>query len=186
MEAKELLEKEGVDIPLWHSANSPATLLRPDTYLDGVRVGDAIFGLCPISEDIWEEQELSEVMTWESYVSMVKEVPSGTPVGYDCTFVTSRDTTIATIPVGFADGLSRGLSNKGWSVVAGQRAPIIGRVCMDQYMLDVTDIPEVKVGDSVTLIGEGSTILEMANLLDKNVDEIVCGIADRVPRIYKD
>ena len=76
MEAKELLEKEGVDIPLWHSANSPATLLRPDTYLDGVRVGDAIFGLCPISEDIWEEQELSEVMTWESYVSMVKEVPS--------------------------------------------------------------------------------------------------------------
>ena len=127
-------------------------------------------------------------MNWYTYVVMVKEVPVGTEVGYGGTFVAERPTKIATIPVGFADGYSRKLSNKGKVRINGKEAPIIGRVCMDQFMVDVTDIGEVKRGDTVSLLDEELSVLWvlwMADLLDCNVDEIVCGISKRVPRIYE-
>lgn len=182
----ERLEDAGVKIPCKHVANSPAILLRPETRLDAVRAGDILFGLCPIDEDDWAAADFRQVMHWYTYVVMVKEVPAGTEVGYGGTFVTARPTKIATIPVGFADGYSRALSNKGRVRINGEEAPIIGRVCMDQFMVDVTDIGEVRRGDTVSLLDDELSVLWMADLLDKNVDEIVCGISKRVPRIYED
>ena len=182
----ERLEDAGVHIPMKHVANSPAILLRPETRLDAVRAGDILFGLCPIDEDAWEKEDFRQVMSWYTYVVMGKEGPGGTEVGYGGTFVAQRPTKIATIPVGFADGYSRKLSNKGKVRINGQEAPIIGRVCMDQFMVDVTDIGEVKRGDTVSLLDDKLSVLWMADLLDCNVDEIVCGISKRVPRIYED
>lgn len=182
----ERLEDAGVRIPCKHVANSPAVLLRPETRLDAVRAGDILFGLCPIDEGEWAKADFRQVMRWYTYVVMVKEVPVGTEVGYGGTFVCSRPTKIATVPVGFADGYSRALSNKGKVKINGKCAPIIGRVCMDQFMVDVTDIDEVRRGDTVTLLDDELSVLWMADLLDKNVDEIVCGISKRVPRIYEE
>lgn len=181
----ERLEDAGLHIPMKHVANSPAILLRPETQLDAVRAGDALFGLCPIDEDDWAKEDFLQVMSWYTYVVMVKEVPAGTEVGYGGTFVTKRPTKIATIPVGFADGYSRSLSNRGKVRINGQEAPIIGRVCMDQFMVDVTDIGEVRRGDTVALLDDKLSVLWMADLLGRNVDEIVCGISKRVPRIYE-
>lgn len=181
-----VLRERGIDIPRIHAANSPATLLRPDVQLDAVRVGDVLFGLCPVDEEEWERSGLREVMTWQTYVALVKTVPAGTQVGYGGSFTAARETRIATLPVGFADGYSRHLSNRGSVFIRGQEAPIIGRVCMDQMMVDVTDIPDVARGDSVELLGDGMSILRMADMLESNVDEIVCGVSKRVPRVYVD
>lgn len=180
-----LLEKKGISIPVKHVSNSPAILLRPEANLDAVRAGDILFALCPVDEQLWTKYDFKQVLHWYTQVAMVKKVPSGTEVGYGGTFVTDRTTTIATIPVGFADGYSRRLSNKGFVKIRGEHAPIIGRVCMDQFMVDITDIPDVKRGDTVTLLDDELSILWMADLIDANVDEIVCGISKRVPRIYE-
>lgn len=180
------LKAVGVHIPLVHVANSPSILLRPEVQLQAVRAGDVLYGLCPVDEDIWPQMDLKEVMTWETYVAMVKTVPAGSPIGYGGTHVTARETVVATIPIGFADGYDRHLSNRGAVIIRGQEAPIIGRVCMDQFMVDVTDIPDVVRGDTVTLLGGEMTILRMANLLDQNVDEVVCRISKRVPKIYEE
>ncbi len=180
-----MLEAEGIEIPCKHVANSPAILLRPETQLNAVRAGDILFGLCPIDEQEWEKENFRQVMSWYTYVAMVKTVPPGTEVGYGGTFVTKRETKIATIPVGFADGFSRKLSNIGKVMINGEEAPIIGRICMDQFMVDVTDIEKVNRGDTVALLNDKLSVLWMADLLDANVDEIVCGISKRVPRIYE-
>ena len=179
------LEKLGIVIPKKHVSNSPAILLRPEANLDAVRSGDIIFALCPVEEDRWTQEDFKQVLHWYTQVAMVKTVPEGTEVGYGGTFVTKRTTTIATIPVGFADGYSRRLSNKGFVKIRRKRAPIIGRVCMDQFMVDVTDIDGVTRGDTVTLLDDDLSILWMADLIDANVDEIVCGISKRVPRVYE-
>lgn len=181
----EQLENAGISIPCKHVANSPAILLRPETQLDAVRAGDILYGLCPIDENDWEKEDLRQIISWYTYVVMVKEVPKGTEVGYGGTFVTKRRTKIATIPVGFADGYSRRLSNIGKVMINGREAPIIGRICMDQFMVDVTDIDGVERGNTVTLLDEKLSVLWMADLLNTNVDEIVCGISKRVPRIYE-
>lgn len=185
LETVKMFEDAGVPIPCKHVANSPAILLRPETQLDAVRAGDILFGLCPIDENDWEKEDLHQIISWYTYVVMVKEVPKGTEVGYGGTYVTNRTTKIATIPVGFADGYSRRLSNIGKVIINGKEAPIIGRICMDQFMVDVTDIGDVKRGDTVTLLDENLSVLWMADLLNTNVDEIVCGISKRVPRIYE-
>lgn len=181
-----LLENQGIPIPFRHISNSPAILLHPQMQLDAVRAGDILYGLNPVDDDLWEKEDFQQVMHWYTQVAMVKEVPAGTQVGYGGTFTAERPTTIATIPVGFADGYSRKLSNRGKARIHEQDAPIIGRVCMDQFMVDVTDIPNVKRGDTVALLDDHVSILWMANLLDANVDEIVCGISKRVPRIYEE
>jgi alanine racemase len=178
------MEAMGITFPKHHVANSPAILMMPEAQLDAVRCGDIVYGLTPSDEFDWKGSGLQEILSWYTYVAMVKTVPEGSEIGYGGTFVTKRETKIATLPVGFADGYSRYLSNKGKVIINGKEAPIIGRVCMDQCMADITDIPDVKRGDTVTLLGDGCTIEDMANLLDTNVDVIVCNISARVPRVY--
>ena len=178
------LRARGVDIPFIHVANSPSILLRPEVQLDAVRAGDVLFGLCPVDEQSWAASGIREVMTWRSYAALVKTIPAGAQVGYGGTFVAQRETRLATVPVGFADGYRRGLSNRGWVTIRGQRAPVVGRVCMDQFMADVTDIPGVERGDEVLLLGGEMSIQRMAELLDANVDEIPCGVSKRVPKVY--
>ena len=180
------LEAAGVSIPFCHVSNSPAILLHPQFRLDGVRAGDILYGLNPVEDEIWEKEDFRQVIHWYTQVAMVKTVPAGTQVGYGGTYTTQRPTAIATIPIGFADGYNRRLSNRGKVRIHGQDAPIIGRVCMDQFMVDVTDIPNVQRGDTVSLLDDEVSILWMANLLDVNVDEIVCNISKRVPRVYED
>lgn len=181
------LKTRGLEMPMIHCSNSPAILLRPELQAQAVRAGDVLYGLCPIDDKAWEASDFEEVMTWETYVALVKTIPEGEAVGYGGTFVTKRTTTIATLPVGFADGYSRHLSNKGYVIINGRQAPILGRVCMDQMMVDVTDIPDVERGTKVSLLdGKDISILKMANLLDSNVDEIVTAITKRVPRKYSD
>ena len=181
----ELLEGNGIHIPMKHISNSPAILLRPEAQLDAVRAGDILFGLNPVDNDMWEKENIQQVMHWYTVVAFVKEVPAGTEVGYGGTYTTRRATKIATIPVGFADGYSRRLSNLGKVRIHGQDAPIIGRVCMDQFMVDVTDVEGVQRGDTVSLLDDDVSILWMADLIGANVDEIVCGISKRVPRVYE-
>ena len=178
------LRARGVDIPFIHVANSPSILLRPEVQLDAVRAGDVLFGLCPVDLESWEASGIQEVMTWRTYVALVKTIPVGAQVGYGGAFTAERETRLATIPVGFADGYRRGLSNRGWVTIRGRRAPVVGRVCMDQFMADVTDIPGVERGDEVLLLGGEMTIQRMAELLDANVDEIPCGVSRRVPKVY--
>ncbi len=179
----ERLRAQGVEIPFLHTANSPAILLRPELQLDAVRAGDILYGLCPVDEERWEREGFFETMRWQSYVVMVKDIPAGAQVGYGGSFTAPRPMRIATIPVGFADGYSRALSNRGEVYIRGCAAPIVGRVCMDQFMVDVSAIDGAARGDAVELLGENMSILRMANLLDKNVDEIVCGVSKRVPRV---
>lgn len=179
------LEKAGVKVPFKHVASSPAVLVHPEIQLDAVRVGDLLYGLCPVESNGWNKQDLRQILSWYTYVAMVKEVPAGTEVSYGGTFVAKRPTKIATIPVGFADGYNRQLSNKGKVLINGKEAPVIGKVCMDQFMVDVTDIDDIQRGDTVTLLDENLSVLWMADLLGVNVDEIVCGISKRVPRIYR-
>lgn len=184
LDTAEQVRRRGVEIPLLHAANSPATLLHPKTHLDAIRPGDILYGLDPVDDELWHSMDFKEVVTWETYVAHVKTVPEGTSVGYGATYTTDKDTVIATIPVGFADGYRRHLSNKGCVYINGCKAPIIGRVCMDQFMVDASNVPGIKPGDRVELLGEHFGILDMANMLDLNVDEVVTGITKRVPRIY--
>ena len=181
----EALEQSGIRIPMRHVSNSPAILLHPRAQLDAVRAGDILFALCPVDTDIWEKEDFRQVLHWYTQVALVKEVPAGSQIGYGGTHVTTRPTKIATLPIGFADGYSRRLSNLGCVRIHGCDAPILGRVCMDQMMVDVTDIPHVKRGDTVALLDDTMTITRMAELLDCNVDEIVCSISKRVPRVYE-
>ncbi|MBR0139584.1 MAG: alanine racemase [Firmicutes bacterium] len=183
----DILRENGVEIPKIHIANSPAALLWPKARsLDAVRSGDLLFGLNPIDNEGWKKSGYEEVMSWETVAAMVKTVPAGRDVGYGATYTTSEETVIVTVPVGFADGYSRSLSNKGFAVINGVLCPIIGRVCMDQFMVDASDAGEVRRGDRIELLGEAFGILDMADLMGINVDEIVCGIGKRVPRIYKE
>lgn len=179
------LQMSGTKVGCVHAANSACVLLRPELQMDAVRCGDVLYGLRTVEEDIWQRQDLREVLTWESYVAMVKTVPAGEEVSYGGTYTTRRDTVIATVPVGFTDGYSRKLSNRGQVKIRGQLAPVLGRVCMDQFMVDVTEIPHVRRGERVELLnGADLSIARMADLAGVGVDEIVCGITKRVPRVY--
>lgn len=186
MHMTQQLENAGVYIPCRHIANSPAILTMEETQLDTVRAGDILYGLSPSDELDWPSAGLRQILSWYTYVAMVKEVPAGEEIGYGGTYTTRRPTRIATLPVGFADGYRRDLSNRGKVLIRGREAPIIGRICMDQCMADVTDIPEVRENDTVTLLDETLSVQWMADLLKTNVDEIVCGISKRVPRFYRE
>ena len=150
--AKEIAEKK-VHIDMYHIANSAAILLYPAMHLDGVRPGILLYGYFP-GEGISFDLPIKKTLRFKTKVGFIKEVPEGIPIGYSKTFVTNRRTRIATLPVGYADGYHRFLSNKGKVIVNGKFAPVIGRVCMDQMMVDITDIEGVKTGDEVVLLGE--------------------------------
>jgi len=182
------LKREGRKLPLIHAANSAAVMELPEAHYDLVRPGIMLYGLYPSEEMRRERVELRPALSWKTRVVHVKEVPPGTPISYSGTYVTGRTTRVATLPLGYADGFRRLLSNRGQVLIHGQRAPVIGRVCMDQTMVDVTDVGPVAVGDLVTLIGrqeqEEITAEEMAGWVGTINYEIVCGISDRVLRKY--
>ncbi len=183
------LEDKGIRIPIHHCSNSAALMRRKDMNLTMVRPGITIYGLTP-SNDIRGEvmEDLVPVMSLVSHVSFVKTIAAGCAVSYGGTYVAQQPTRVATIPVGYADGYPRTLSGKGSVLIHGKRAPILGRICMDQLMVDVTDIPDVQRGDEVVLLGkQGDDFITAEELGDKSGRfnyELVCDFTKRVPRNY--
>jgi alanine racemase len=184
----ENLKQQGIEFSLNHAANSAALIDMPDSHLDMVRPGIATYGLYPSEGVDRERVKLKPVLEWKARVIQVKEVPAGFGVSYGITYETPQPTTLATVAVGYADGLSRLLSNRGHMLVAGQRAPIVGRVCMDLTLLDVGQVSGVAEGDEVVIVGlQGDkeiTADEMAATLETINYEIVSTITSRVPRVY--
>ena len=186
----ELLAKRGVTIPLRHICNSAGIMEFDDHRFEMVRSGIITYGIYPSEEVKKERLDLIPALYWKSHVIHVKEVGPGIGVSYGATYVTEKPMTrIATVSAGYADGYPRALSNQGCVLIHGKKAPIIGRICMDQMMVDVTDIPDVQVEDVVTLIGtdgdETITIEEIANPAARFDYEMLCDISSRVTRVYK-
>lgn len=183
----ELLRQRNIHFELRHCCNSGGILDYPDMNLDMVRAGIILYGLSP-SEKVEHPLPLKPVMQLKSVVSLLKEVESGTAVSYGRTYFSQGHSRIATVPIGYADGYARSLSGKAEMLVRGHRAPIIGRICMDQLMLDVSQIKDIQQGDTVTVFGrDGEAFLsvdEIARLTDTINYEVVCLVSKRVPRIY--
>ena len=178
----EMLKQRGVEIPIRHLDNS-AGIQNFGAHYEMVRAGIILYGLEPSRHvDI---TGLKPALSWYSRVAHVKTLEPGWEIGYGGAFVTQKPTRVATVPVGYADGYRRSLSNKFYVLIHGQKAPILGRVCMDQMMVDVTDIPGVEVGDKVTLLGETITAEEMGEAANSFNYETVCAIGKRVPRYYE-
>lgn len=182
------LESKGLRPPLVHAANSAASIDLPHSHLDMVRLGISMYGHFPSENCRKEVITLKPLLSLKSRISHLKEVPGGTCISYGCTYITTGKTTVATIPLGYADGYSRLLSGKADVLIGGKRHPVIGRVCMDQFMVDVSSTPNIKAGDEVVLYGkQGSakiTVEEIASLLDTINYEVLCAVNKRVPRIY--
>ena len=183
-----MMEMIGIKFPICHLYNSAAIVdLEPE--FDMVRQGIILYGLQPSDEmDLNRIGGVKPAMALRSHVSLVKTVPAGTPVSYGCTHVTEKETVIATVMAGYADGVPRLLSGCGEVIIRGVKAPILGRVCMDQFMVDVSHIPDVCAGDVVTIFGtDGSETITADEVAEKTQTigyELVCGIAPRVPRVY--
>lgn len=185
-----LLAERGVTIPLRHICNSAGIMEFDDHRFEMVRSGIITSGIYPSEEVKKERLDLIPALSWKSHVIHVKEVGPGIGVSYGATYVTEKPMTrIATVSAGYADGYPRALSNQGCVLIHGKKAPIIGRICMDQMMVDVTDIPDVQVEDVVTLVGtdgdETITIEEIANPAARFDYEMLCDISSRVTRVYK-
>lgn len=182
------LEEEGVTFPYVHASNSAGIIdvRRADYNL--VRAGIAIYGLYPSEEVDKEKVQLKPALSLKSHIAFVKDIPAGTPVSYGGDFVSEHQMRIATIPIGYGDGYPRSLSDTGYVLIRGKKAPIIGRICMDQFMVDVSDIPEVKFGDKVTLIGrdqeEYLPVEKLSELSGRFNYEFVCDLGKRIPRVY--
>lgn len=189
MDALSKLKARGITFPIRHCANSAAMLAYPCTHLDMVRPGVALYGHYPdpACEGL-DGVGLCPVMELKSRISAIRELPEGTAVSYGRTFTLSRDSRLAALPVGYADGLFRGCSNHISVLVHGKRAPLLGRVCMDMCMVDVTDIPEAKQWDVATVYGkDGAEVLsieEAATAAGTIQYELLCAISERVPRVY--
>ncbi len=194
----EELDRIGIHVPVRHVANSAAMMMYPETQLDMVRPGIILYGMYPSLEVDKNRLELKTAMSLKANITLIKRVYAGDTVSYGRTFTAERDMLVATIPIGYADGYMRSLSNKGCMLVNGQRAPVIGRVCMDQCMIDVTHIQgPIAVGDEVVVYGvqeycgpEGSfkdciTIEEVAATCGMINYEMSCIIGKRIPRVYK-
>lgn len=171
-----------------HCANSAAAIELPQAYLDMVRIGISLYGLYP-SPEVTHQVQLKPVMAFHTRVASVKEVPAGTTISYGRTFTTSRPSRIAILPVGYADGYIRLLSGKGHVLIQGQRVPLLGRICMDYCMADITNLPGVNTGEPVVLYGrqgdEEISVDEVAELVGTINYEVTCAVSARVPRIYK-
>jgi len=181
------LEENGIQIPIKHIANSAGVLNFPSSYFDMVRPGIIIYGLY-YSRGVAVAENLQPAMTFKTAIIYLKTVAPEASISYGRTFTTEKESIIATLPVGYADGYNRLLSNKGEVLIKGRRAPIVGRVCMDMTMIDVSHIPEVKIGDEVVLFGkQGNAEIPMDEIADKTntiVNEVACSIGKRVPRVY--
>lgn len=184
-----LLEDRGLYIPMKHCSNSAGIVEGLDSnQLDLVRAGISIYGLYPSNEVDTRGVVLTPALELKSHVTYVKEINVGTPVSYGGTFVADRNMLVATIPVGYGDGYPRNLSGRGSVLIHGRRAPVLGRICMDQFMVDVTHIPETREWDEATLIGrdgpEMITVEELAALSGGFRYELVCSLGKRIPRVY--
>jgi alanine racemase len=182
------LKRSGIEFELRHAANSGAVIDMPHTHLDMVRAGVSLYGLYPSDEVDKSRIDLIPVMTLTARIVHLKKVPAGFPVSYGMTHRTPSPTVIATVPVGYADGFNRRLSNRGHMLVRGQKAPIVGRVCMDLTMIDVGRIADVAVEDEVVILGrqanEAITADDLAGLLGTINYEITSAITARVPRVF--
>ncbi len=182
------LENKGIHISIKHVSNSAAIIDLPEYSLNMVRAGIMLYGLYPSPDVNKERVHLKPAMTLKAKVSNVKEVEPGVGISYGHIFVTERKTRVGTLPLGYADGYTRMLTGKAEASLKGNRVPIIGKICMDQCMIDVTEIEDVKIGDEVILFGDGQNntphIDEIAKKLDTINYEIVCMMSRRVPRVY--
>ncbi len=182
------LKAQDVDIQYCHCSNSAALIRYKDANLDLVRAGISIYGLYPSEEMEHDSITLKPAMSIQSHITFIKEVEPGTEISYGGTFKATESMRIATIPVGYADGYPRQLSNKGYVLIHGKKAPILGRVCMDQFMVDVTSIPEAQEYDLVTIVGKNGdreiSIEEVGNEAGRFNYEFICDITKRVPRAY--
>ena len=183
----EMLESRGIQIPIKHLNNS-AGIMNFDEYFDMCRMGIILYGLYPSEEVDKSLLDIKPVMSWLTHISHIKTLESGREVSYGGTFKTTEPRVIATIPVGYADGYPRCLSNKGRVIINGQYAPIVGRVCMDQFMVDVTDVDGAELDSIVTLVGkDGDAELSMEEVSNAAYSfnyELPCRVARRVPRTY--
>jgi alanine racemase len=184
-----MVEDKGIKIPVKHCSNSAGIIEFPEANMNLVRAGITMYGMWPSDEVSRDKVSLRPVMSLKSHISFIKTLPAGREISYGGTYVTQEAKKIATIPVGYGDGYARSLSNKGYVLIRGRRANICGRVCMDQFMVDVTDFPEVQEGDTVTLLGsdgeESITMEELGSLSGRFNYEFACLINQRVPRIYE-
>ena len=182
------LKQSGVNINKKNLCNSAAIMDLPESHYDYVRPGIIQYGYYPSTEVDIQHFNIKPVLTWKTRVIHIKEVCENEYIGYGKTFKTSRKTIVATLPVGYADGYSRGLSNKGKVIINGQLAPILGNVCMDQFMVDITDIENVSLDNEVILLGSDGTVKfdadDIANILNTISYEVLCLIGRRAPRVY--
>lgn len=185
---EKLQQRTGVRIPIRHMAASSGIIDLPDSYFDMVRPGIMLYGFQPSSE-MHNNADLKPALTWKARVGRVQTLPAGRLIGYNGTFELKQDTLVATVPVGYADGYNRLLSNFGYVICRGKKLPIIGKVCMDQFMVDASQLPDMKTGDEVILLGEDQgvsiTVTEMAHMLKTIEHEVCCGLSPRVPKYYK-
>ena len=183
-----ICENYGVNFKWKHAANSAAIIEYPSTYFNMVRGGIAMYGYYPSNKIDTNKINLYPILKWTTKVMYIKEVEGGTSISYGRTFISDRPMKIATIPVGYGDGYNRLLSNRGYVLIKGEKAPILGRICMDQTMVDVTHIKDVAKGDEVVLIGkQGDNILtadHIAGLCNTISYEILTGISNRVEKVY--
>jgi alanine racemase len=185
---KEQMEKRNVQIRYYDCDNSAGIIDFPDMKHDLARAGISTYGMYPSDEVNKEAVDLKPALSLISHVTFVKDVEPGTAISYGGTFVAEKKMRVATIPVGYGDGYPRSLSNKGSVLIHGKRARILGRVCMDQFMVDVTEIPETKFMDQAVLVGEDGddriTVEELAELSGRFNYEFVCCLGKRIPRVY--
>lgn len=184
----EKLVSKGVDIPLKHISNSGAIIDMPNTYLDGVRAGIILYGYYPSEEVEKQNLDLKRAITIKTQVAHVKVLDKGQYISYGRKFKTERKSIIATLPIGYADGYSRALTGKAKVIIKGKFAPVVGTICMDQCMIDVTDIGEVNVGDEVIVLGQDGGLKFDADDIAKAMGtinyEVLCMIKQRIPRVY--
>lgn len=184
----EQLRERGVTFAYEHCSNSAGIIDIPEANFDLVRAGISTYGLYPSEEVQKKNVKLRPAMALKSHVAFVKDIEAGTPISYGGSYVSERKMRIATIPVGYADGYPRSLSNKGYVLIRGKKANIVGRVCMDQFMVDVTDIDGVSFGDKVTMIGkdgnERISVEVLGELSGRFNYEFVCDLGKRIPRVY--
>ncbi len=184
----ERLKERGVTFTYEHCANSAAMIDVREANFDLARAGISIYGLYPSEEVNKSNVKLRPALALKSHVAFVKDIEAGTPVSYGGTFVADKQMRIATIPVGYADGYPRNLSNTGYVLIRGKRAPILGRVCMDQFMVDVTEIEGASFGDKVTLIGQDGdeiiTVEDLSELSGRFNYEFICDLGKRIPRVF--
>lgn len=182
------LEKEGIVFSLHHCSNSAGITDIPEANMDLVRAGIILYGLMPSDEIQKSAVPVKPLMVLRSHVVHVKKVPPLTGISYGHTYITQKECVLATIPVGYGDGYPRSLSNQGYVLIHGKPAKICGRVCMDQFMVDVTDIPKVAVGDRVTLLGRDGAMTitgeELGSLSGRFNYELMCDMGKRIPRLY--